>query len=518
MRLTAFWCVPALIGALLVLFATRQGIGVSNDSVLYLDAAQHVLRGDGMVVFTAAGPRPLTHFPPLYPAVLAGVGALGLGVQRAAVLVGATLFTSLIVSIGCLTWRMSGSIVGSIVAEFVVAHAPSILEIYAMAWSEGLFLILAIWSLAITAEYLKTHRSRDFVLALCLAALASLTRYAGLALVGTIAVALLLDNRRSWRQLSKEIGTGLLVLGATFGFWMLRNLYVAGNTTNRSLALHPIGSLHVSVAVATVFRWLVPFPDWSTPASSIEIVLAVVLCTLTFTILQRANSDRERLPAVDSLRRLLTLFAFTYAGFLVFSISLVDASTPPDARILSPEYVVLVLLTTSALASLALRNSSNRLARIALTTLSSFVLVQDVVVSWNWAINARERGLGFNSPRRKADVAELSSVATRASPIVISNCPELVYFVTGVRAVLLPTTRNVTSHIWNPHVTSDLSRLRAEMRAGAVVLYFPEFQPPYMVKPAELSGLHIEPIAANSSGMAFRSIPAAGEAEARQAK
>ena len=61
----------ALGGGLLVLFASPWGIGLSPDSVQYIQAARNLRLGFGLSIWGKQGYQPLTHFPPLYPLILA---------------------------------------------------------------------------------------------------------------------------------------------------------------------------------------------------------------------------------------------------------------------------------------------------------------------------------------------------------------------------------------------------------------------------------------------------------------
>jgi hypothetical protein len=459
----------------------------------------------------------LTHFPPVYPLVLAGLSALGMNLQRAAVVAGVALFTALLVSIGYVTWRATDSVAASFAAGILIACAPSVVEIYSMAWSEGLFLVLAIWSLALSARYLRRERVPDLVSASVLAALAALTRYAGLVLVGTIALALLLGKPRRRKPLLAEIGTMSLIVATSFGAWMLRNMSLAGNATNRPLALHWIGPLQLSVAISTLYRWAAPLGGLGTRIAAVDVVLLTAVFAFATVWLRRLDNSRLRIGVGGGLGPVLALFAVAYAGFLACSISLFDASIPPDTRILSPVYLALVLLAVSGVEGVATRQASGRIATIASTALLSVAFAQNALASWNWVSQARDQGLGFNRPARRVAVAELGAVAAKSSRVIFTNCPELLYFVTGLRAMPLPTKRSVISHLWNPLFASEVARLRADMSTGAVVLYFPAFQPPYMLTQAELLQLQAEPIAQLSVGIAYRIIrsPNGGPAAAQ---
>ena len=47
-----------------------HGVGISPDAIDYLNTARSVLAGQGLVI---AG-LPMTHFPPVYPLLLAAIG------------------------------------------------------------------------------------------------------------------------------------------------------------------------------------------------------------------------------------------------------------------------------------------------------------------------------------------------------------------------------------------------------------------------------------------------------------
>ena len=63
----------AVIGLALMLFVTDQGVSLGSDSVAYIAAAQNLLKGHGLSWVSAKlEVKPLVHYPPFYPIVLAG--------------------------------------------------------------------------------------------------------------------------------------------------------------------------------------------------------------------------------------------------------------------------------------------------------------------------------------------------------------------------------------------------------------------------------------------------------------
>jgi hypothetical protein len=69
----------SVVGATALLFSTRWGIGLSPDSVVYIASARNLLSGFGLSVsFTTGEFLPLTHYPSLFSAGLAGLGFVGI--------------------------------------------------------------------------------------------------------------------------------------------------------------------------------------------------------------------------------------------------------------------------------------------------------------------------------------------------------------------------------------------------------------------------------------------------------
>src|SRR6516165_8924809 len=68
----------ALVAAVSVLYTTPWGVGTGFDQGTYIGTARNLLAGRGLsIAWGEASGQPMTQFPPLYPLVLAGFGALG---------------------------------------------------------------------------------------------------------------------------------------------------------------------------------------------------------------------------------------------------------------------------------------------------------------------------------------------------------------------------------------------------------------------------------------------------------
>ena len=138
----------AITGFVLVLIATPEGAGLSDDSIAYIAGARSMMAGNGYREAWLASNQPVTHFPPAFPSVLAFFGFLGVDPVNAARWVNALLFGASAGLLGILAWRMTPSLTAGLVLAGLFVLCADLLQVYAMAMSEPLFIFLslmAIW-------------------------------------------------------------------------------------------------------------------------------------------------------------------------------------------------------------------------------------------------------------------------------------------------------------------------------------------------------------------------------------
>ncbi len=82
----------AVIGIFLVLRATPEGLGLSDDSIGYIAGARSILAGHGYREAWLASNGPVTHFPPPFSSALALIGLFGLDPLRGVRFLNASLF------------------------------------------------------------------------------------------------------------------------------------------------------------------------------------------------------------------------------------------------------------------------------------------------------------------------------------------------------------------------------------------------------------------------------------------
>ena len=299
-----------LIGAAMIPY----GPGMTPDSVHYLSAAENLRSGLGyatsVVPWDGPFPRPLAEWPPLYPAVLAAATALG------GATAGPWALNSLLMAAS--TWHVARAAPLLGVLAFMVS--PAVVSVHGYAWSEPLFLLLAILSLGSQERLLEEPGSKTLLIAAAVTALACLTRYLGVALVISGALTLIASRRRL-------LALAYAALSAIpLGLWLLRNRSVTGDLAGSRTASGRGFPELIGEAAATLGGWIVP-------VTSLRIVALLALLALGVVVGRRA--DRADRPWIA--------FAAVYLT-MVFILARAVAFDPLTTRLLVPIVPSMVIL------------------------------------------------------------------------------------------------------------------------------------------------------------------------------
>jgi len=146
----------ALAAAGLNLAATRYGPGMTSDSMTYLAASETWLAGLGLGRLSGPhGFKPMTHFPPLFPLLLAGGQMLGSTGIEAGRWINALLHAGTVLVAGLWLELVTRSPVAAVLGTVFVVLSPVLLKVEAQVMSEAAFLFLGfsgLWLLATASE------------------------------------------------------------------------------------------------------------------------------------------------------------------------------------------------------------------------------------------------------------------------------------------------------------------------------------------------------------------------------
>jgi 4-amino-4-deoxy-L-arabinose transferase-like glycosyltransferase len=465
-----FVALLSTLGMALVLRATPEGLILSDDSIAYIAGARSILAGQGYREAWLASNGPVTHFPPAYPGMLAFLGWFGLDPVRGARLLAAVLFGLNAVLLGILGWRMTRWLPAGILLSLMFVLNDSLLRLHASALSEPLFIFLTLLSFWMFDLY-HERDSHWLWLVACgtLVGAAYLTRYAALALAATIVIAVLLLNS-NWRRRLVSLGIFATSLVPWIAGWAYRNYIIAGTTTNRVLAWHPITQSNLDIAWRTLAGFLLPVESWRQAAFRSQWLLPVVVLVISLGLVAwlftgwrvlRGSADVKR---HDVLSLLNGMYAIGYVASILAAMFLFDASTKFKLRILAPAFVSLLIVLVAVAASAWTR-------RRALVIVLGAVIVAMSAYGLAGTMNELMKGGQGYASFRWYDSNAMTYLSLLPDEVAIyTNEPGAVYLHTDRPAYVLPDRVDPVTAAQRPGFDRGRRELQLEVQSGRAVL------------------------------------------------
>ena len=481
--LLALWYGGLVLGGTaVILSASPWGVGVRHDSLSYLTAAQSLSRGECLCwLGSGEQPKPLVHFGPLYPTLLALVTLLTPGVQEAARWTAAFLYGTNLAVWGGLVHLVTRRFWAGAVVSATLSVSPVLLEVHDAAMSEPLFLpLLALALLALTA-YVIHGRRRDLWLAAAVVSLALLTRYAAapLLLLGVGAVAFL--GAAPLRQRLWDSARFGFAASAPVAIWLTRNYLLAGTATNRTLRWHPITIDEARTFLQVVTAWFTPakYSHWLEGAVLLGILLGL---TLLFWRSRSRGVGEGKEPATLGL--LLVAWFGLYTLHIAVSKSLMDDSVPIHNRMFSPVSIAFIALAVLAAAIISQRPRGTwLLLPIAALLLAGPLPYMTRSYRQKYA-SMQAEGVGFSGRawRQSESMAWIRSLPENA--LVYSNRALMIQFLIGRPAYQLPEGFDSVKAEARDDFEEQLARMRADLRRAES--YLVVFDPERPASPSDL--------------------------------
>lgn len=462
-----------LISTCLVLVATWHGVGLSPDSLQYLAATKSALAGQGFTTIGWDGVRtPLTHYPPGYPMLLSAGAWLGMSLESAARFSNVALFAATLVLIALIVRRIAPQPPWAApIAVFAAAFTHDLVVAHSMAWSEPLYLTLTFGGFLALAMAIDRRSLPLLIAAAVAAAVSSIVRYVGVANIAVVGLVTLLWWRSGrWMR----IGTPLL-LSLFMVLPLLTTILLGaqgsggGGVANRRFVWHPLDMMDVRIAASVVGKWMTPLDDAGFLSVAWLVALAALLGMLL--VLRTRQATPSDLPREGkTLTLILSLYALVYMAVVALSMTVVDAQTTFEPRMLVPVLVVAIVVSITWLARQSRRGIFVRLAGAGIIAL---VLSANALRWLPWLRDAQRYGLAL----RRVDSEGLAIVdSARHFPRtaqVYSNDPYYLRVHTQHVAAGLPRAMDPNSLLPNAHHSEQVQEIceTAETRPTFVVLF-----------------------------------------------
>ena len=466
--------------AALVIYITRDGIGLSIDSTTYVFMAQSMSGGrdpgnDAPWLTTGLSGRPF-QFPMVYPLVISWGEWLGLpfnqGVLFAARWVNVVCGFVSVVLVFAISLRLSKSVLAATITAVLFALAHGVVTTHMMLYSEPLALTLHLVAFAL-AILCKRLGWRMVVLLAAVSGACIMVRYASLPLVGGLFLTILLtaEGTRQSRWLRAIAFSFLAVLPLIVV--VLMGLLKSGKILNRTLQFHPPSQAEMMNGLSTIATFVTPasFSGDSIWPGLLAVVVAV-LAALSVSLLKPQDSTSvgvNFLPGRGCV--LLWSFAVCFVAFVLLVMTFIDNATPLDARILIPLHTGLLLIVVSTLARIKQK------VRFALLLSAVVVIGLQLHSTIAWVRVADERHLGFASRHwRESDIIRWIN-HERQDLLIYTNNPHAVALLTGRPAVLLPANiaYRATDDVEDFELRMSVMAYRLSTWPGeGVVVYFDE--------------------------------------------
>ena len=448
---------------------TAQGPGVSPDSTVYIDAARALLRGNGFFV----DGQPMTHYPPVFPLLLA-IGGLFTGgdILLAARLLCALLFgvnVALVALAVYMCTRHSLLATGCTIL-LVLLSAPTI-SIHSMAWSEAPFIAFSMTGLILLSRHVVRPNLHHLVLASLMVGVAAVTRYVGITLFPAVALALLVLSNQSFRHRIRNILLFFSLACLPLVSWLIRNMLIAQSATDREFAFHPFSFMHAKNLIIQMYDFVLPISisGWT---KALHVGVATTLFVLATRFLyQKTGIKPSTSPIGIVLPPILVIYSVLNVSFLFFSISFFDAHTPVDHRLLLPVFFALIIACTSVVKAFS-EVWSQKWAWYGYVFLVLCSISINAVPAISEVVSIHHNGSGYTSRywRKSASIAYLSRVPETMT--IYSNGPDVIRFLTQKKANMIPPKVFAGTRRENARYQGEMSQMIHECEKGnAIIVY-----------------------------------------------
>ncbi len=341
-----------LWGSVLWFSISKLGLGISTDSVHLLFGAENLAEAGRLISFDGA---PLLQWPPLYPALLAGLHLLtGIGAFAAANVLQVAAYAGASICLSLLFLQVFPDDFGLALAGNVLSDIGVVVVAgFDLLGSDYLHFFLVILLCLLAGYYIHNHSAKTYVAMAAAGMLAMLARYLGVAAIVTGALCVLFWGGGN---IVKRLGRGffLLLAAVPAGAWLVATSPLVGRRAPISFGEN------FQWFSRSVLEWLAPYAALKPHLTLYIVLLWAMVAALTFVTVRLAR------PRLSPFAKPVLLFGLAYL-LALFGSAAVAYYNKLGGRFLLPLYVPFITLLLVALKEVP-EAAKRRSARLARTT------------------------------------------------------------------------------------------------------------------------------------------------------
>ncbi|MCW3091285.1 MAG: hypothetical protein JWP81_2354 [Ferruginibacter sp.] len=421
---------------IIILFTRHGGIGVEPDGVVYITTAKNFAATGKLVDFMNV---PIVDFPAFYPVFLGTIVLVtGLEPLAFAPVLNALLFAIVIYLSGEMMEQFSiWSKWYKAAMLSVIVLSPCLLEVYSMVWSETLFVIWCLLFMRAMRSYFQHYSRKALIAAALIASLAAVTRYAGVIVIATGGLLLLIDMGAPLRRKISDILVYALLSPILLILNLLRNHVAIGTLAGqREAAFRTLGN-NLRDAGTVLYDW-VPFlhGHYQTAAWG---AIVVMIC-LSLVVVQQFLQKRR----LATYGNMAAFFSLIYLVFMVM-VSSISRFEILNSRLIAPIFIPLVWVVGVWIIPVAEKVSRASKKWITVTGILLFASFQynQLAADYETWDGVKDAGIpGYTEDQWRlsptVQFIQKDSLPFQKDHTIWSNAYDAIYFFTGRPGKFLP--------------------------------------------------------------------------------
>jgi len=315
--------------------------------------------------------------------------------------------------------------------------SPGLLEIYTYLWSETLFILEILFFIIAYWRYMQTHTLKSLLWVAVITAIACITRYVGITIIGAGGIMLLLDDQLPWWK--KKVGH-IFFYGLISISLLVTNLIINSKATGLSTGTREPSITPFKDNLYYIGTVIVDWGALGSKAYPLAILIAsIVLLALIGVLLWKAFKGK-----INSYENIVIAFTIVYGLFILIWAS-IQRFERINSRLLSPMFIPLLIACTCWVPDvLRLLKSKAKyvLAGLAVVLMLAF---EYATYQSDWQRYDDENDYGvpgysdddWNKSEFVAYLKQHKNIYKPGVPI-FSDANEAVYLFTGTSSELIP--------------------------------------------------------------------------------